>query len=225
MCADVRNPPPRDAPLSLLANRHSIMTLFCDPDDPLGHGVRIVLAEKDVNVDVSYVTEDTKPEDLNDLNPYGAVLTLIDRDLVIYEPQVMMEYLDERYPHPPLMPVDPVSRAHNRQVRFRLARDLYHLLSVMHGRNEVAAANARKAFRDHLTAIAPAFSQQPFFLSVELSLIDCCLAPLLWRLPVYGIKLPAQTRALSQYAERLFARPAFQASLSPREREMRDGKK
>lgn len=225
MCADVRNPSSKDVPVNLLANRHSIMTLFCDPDDPLGHGVRIVLAEKDVNVEVSYVTNDTKPEDLNDLNPYGTVLTLIDRDLVIYEPQVMMEYLDERYPHPPLMPVDPVSRAHNRQVRFRLARDLYHLLPAIHGRNEVAAANARKAFRDHLTAIAPAFTQQPYFLSAEMSLIDCCLAPLLWRLHAYGIKLPAQTRALTQYADRLFARPAFHASLSPRERELRDGKK
>ncbi len=198
------------------------MTLYSDPNEPLGHAVRIVLAEKDVNVDVSFVTAQTKPEDLNDLNPYGTVLTLIDRDLVIYEPQVMMEYLDERYPHPPLMPVDPVSRANNRQVRQRIMRDLYSLLAPLQGRNEIASANARKALRDNLTAIAPAFSQQPFFLSEEMSLVDCCLAPLLWRLNHYGVKLPQQARGLAQYAERMHARPAFRASLSAEERVLKE---
>ncbi|MGQ0657030.1 MAG: glutathione binding-like protein [Chromatiales bacterium] len=208
--------------MGLLINRRTIMTLYSDPNEPLGHAVRIVLAEKDVNVDVSFVTAQTKPEDLNDLNPYGSVLTLIDRDLVIYEPQVMMEYLDERYPHPPLMPVDPVSRANNRQVRHRIMRDLYSLMGPLQGRNEIAAANARKALRDNLTAIAPAFSQQPFFLSDEISLIDCCLVPLLWRLNHYGVKLPSQARGLSQYAERIYARPAFRASLSAEERALKD---
>lgn len=197
------------------------MTLYADALEPLGHAVRIVLAEKDVNVEVNFVTEQTKPEDLNDLNPYGSLLTLIDRDLVIYEPQVMMEYLDERYPHPPLMPVDPVSRANNRQIRHRVMRDLYSYIPSLQGRNEIAAANARKAVRDNLTAIGPAFNQQPFFLSPEMSLIDCCLAPLLWRLDYYAIKLPAQCKALMQYAERMFARPAFKASLSAEERAMR----
>jgi len=180
-----------------------------------------VLAEKDVNVEVNFVNDQTKPEDLNDLNPYGSVLTLIDRDLVIYEPQVMMEYLDERYPHPPLMPVDPVSRANNRQVRYRIMRDLYALIGPLQGRNEIAAANARKALRDNFTAIAPAFGQQPYFLSEEMSLIDCCLAPLLWRLNDYGVKLPAQAKALSQYAERMFGRPGFKASLSADEKALK----
>jgi RNA polymerase-associated protein len=183
--------------------------------------VRIVLAEKDVNVEICFITEQTKPEDLNDLNPYGSLLTLIDRELVIYEPQVMMEYLDDRYPHPPLMPVDPVSRANNRQIRQRVMRDLFSNVAALQGRTVLAAGNARKVVRDHLTAIAPAFTQQPFFLSAEMSLIDCCLVPLLWRLDYYDLKLPAQCKALMQYADRMFARPAFRASLSPEERAMR----
>ena len=201
------------------------MTLYSDRVEPIGHGVRMVLAEKDVNVDVIFITDEDQPEDLHDLNPYGTLLTLIDRELVIYEPQVMMEYLDERYPHPPLMPVDPVSRANNRQVRNRIMRDLYSLITPIQGRNETSANNARKALRDNLTAIAPAFSQNTYFMSEEMSLIDCCMAPLLWRLPHYGVKLPAQAKALNQYAERMFARRSFSASMSPQERDLRDSGK
>ena len=201
------------------------MTLYSDRVEPIGHGVRMVLAEKDVNVDVIFITDEDQPEDLHDLNPYGTLLTLIDRELVIYEPQVMMEYLDERYPHPPLMPVDPVSRANNRQVRNRIMRDLYSLITPIQGRNETAANNARKALKDNLTAIAPAFSQNTYFMSEEMSLIDCCMAPLLWRLPHYGVKLPAQAKALNQYAERMFARRSFSASMSPQERDLRDSGK
>lgn len=201
------------------------MTLYSDRVEPIGHGVRMVLAEKDVNVDVVFISEEEKPEDLHDLNPYGTLLTLIDRELVIYEPQVMMEYLDERYPHPPLMPVDPVSRANNRQVRNRIMRDLYSLIATIEGRNETQASNARKALRDNLTAIAPAFSQSTYFMSEEMSLIDCCLAPLLWRLPHYGVRLPAQAKALNQYAERMFSRRSFTESMSKQERDLRDGGK
>jgi RNA polymerase-associated protein len=201
------------------------MTLYSDRVEPIGHGVRMVLAEKDVNVDVIFITDEDQPEDLHDLNPYGTLLTLIDRELVIYEPQVMMEYLDERYPHPPLMPVDPVSRANNRQVRNRIMRDLYSLITPIQGRNETAANNARKALRDNLTAIAPAFLQNTYFMSEEMSLIDCCIAPLLWRLPHYGVKLPAQAKALNQYAERMFARRSFTTGMSPQERDLRDSGK
>ncbi|MFP6682109.1 MAG: glutathione S-transferase N-terminal domain-containing protein [Gammaproteobacteria bacterium] len=203
-----------------LANRRSVMTLYCHPADPIGHGVRIVLAEKDINVDINYVDEENRPEDLNDLNPYDSILTLIDRELVIYDAQIMMEYLDERYPHPPLMPVDPVSRATNRQFRYRVIRDLYGILEDMVSANEIAAANARKTIRDNLLAIAPIFSQHEYFMSNEYSLVDCCLSPLLWRLQFYGVKLTAQAKPILKYAERIFARGGFQASLSPFEREV-----
>ncbi len=196
------------------------MTLYSDPVAPVGHAVRIVVAEKDINVEVTIVDDEHKPEDLHDLNPYEDVLTLIDRDLVLYDAQIMMEYLDERYPHPPLMPVDPVSRANNRQLRYRIMRDLYSLVPLMAG-DAAGAANARKAMRDNLTAIAPAFGQKTYFLSDDYSLVDCCLVPLLWRLEHYAIKLPPQAKALLVYADRMFAREAFRASLTPAERALR----
>ena len=166
--------------MASVANRRSAMVLYSDTTSPLGHSVRIVLAEKDINVEINYV-DDERPEELAELNPYDSILTLIDRDLVLYDEQIIMEYLDERFPHPPLMPVDPVSRANNRQLRYRVMRDLYALIDDLYNDNEIAAANARKDLRDHLTAIAPAFGQKPYFMSDEYSLVDCCMAPLLWR--------------------------------------------
>lgn len=197
------------------------MVLYSDTISPIGHGVRIVLAEKDINVEINYVTDEQRPEELNDLNPYNAVLTLIDRDLVLYDAQIIMEYLDERFPHPPLMPVDPCSRAGNRQLRFRVIKDLYSLLENIEGEDEIAAANARKNMRDNLTAIAPAFAQKRYFMSDDYSLIDCLLAPLLWRIDHYSIKLPGSAKLLTQYAESLFEREAFKVSLSEPETELR----
>lgn len=207
--------------MASVANRRSVMVLYSDTTGPVGHCVRIVLAEKDINVEINYVRNDERPEELAELNPYNSVLTLIDRDLVLYDAQIIMEYLDERFPHPPLMPVDPVSRANNRQLRYRIMRDLYAQLEDLAGGNDIAAANAKRSIRDHLTAIAPAFSQKPFFLSDEFSLVDCCLGPLLWRIESYGIKLPNSAKAINQYAERIFAREGFRASLSEDERGLR----
>lgn len=199
------------------------MVLYSDHDSPIGHAVRIVLAEKDVNVEINYIgEEDNKPEELSELNPYNSILTLIDRDLVLYDAQIIMEYLDERFPHPPLMPVDPVTRASNRQLRYRVMRDLYVAVEDLDSDNDIAAANAKKALRDNLTSIAPTFSQMPFFMSEEYSLVDCCMAPLLWRLGRYGIKLPMSAKPLQQYADRLFERDAFKQSLSPVEKEFNE---
>ena len=206
--------------MASVATRRSVMVLYSDTVGPVGHGVRIVLAEKDINVEINFV-DGERPEELAELNPYDSILTLIDRDLVLYDEQIIMEYLDERFPHPPLMPVDPVSRANNRQLRYRVMRDLYSLVDDLYSDNEIAAANARKDLRDHMTAIAPAFAQKPYFMSDEYSLVDCCMAPLLWRLDHYGIKLPSSARDLTAYADRLFSREAFKASLSEKEREMR----
>lgn len=207
--------------MTALANRRSVMTLYADAADPLGHSVRLVLTEKDINVDIQFIDEESKPDDLNDLNPYSTLLTLIDRELVLYDAQIMLEYLDERYPHPPLMPVDPVSRANNRQFRYRIGRDLYTLTADLEGDNEIAAANARKQLRDNLLALAPLFQQFPFFMSDEFSLVDLCMAPLLWRLPRWGIKLGTPAKPLLKYADRLFERRAFLLSLSPVEQEIR----
>jgi len=202
-----------------MANRRSLMVLYSDKVSPIGHAVRIVLAEKDVNVEINYIEDNDRPEILNDLNPYNSVLTLIDRDLVLFDAQIIMEYLDERFPHPPLMPVDPVSRAAIRQLRYRVMTDLYSVLDELDGDNEIAAANAKKILRDNLTAIAPAFAQTPYFMSEVYTLVDCCLAPLMWRLTQYGIKLPISGKPLQQYADRLFERQAFNTSLSEVEKE------
>jgi stringent starvation protein A len=206
----------------LLGTRRSVMSLYSDPVDASSHAVRFVLAEKAINVEIHNVSKHEKPEELNDLNPYNAILTLIDRELVLYEAQIIMEYLDERFPHPPLMPVDPVARANNRLYRYRTNRDIYSLLTLLESADREQAEQARRKLRDQLTAIAPIFAHTRYFMIDDYSLVDCYLAPVLWRLPHYGISLPVQARPLLLYAERLFEREAFEASLTESEREMRD---
>ena len=139
---------------------------------------------------------------------------------MLYEEQIIMEYLDERFPHPPLMPVDPVSRANNRMFRYRIKRDIYSLVDQLEAGGKVVT-EARKGVRDQLTAIAPVFSQKLFFMADEFSLVDCYLAPILWRLPHYGVELPSQAKPVQEYAERMFRRESFQVSLTESEREMR----
>ena len=208
--------------MGVVANRRSVMTLFSGDTDPYSHRVRIVLAEKGINVDIVPVDEGNLPEDLIDLNPYNSVPTLVDRDLALYGSNVVMEYLDERFPHPPLMPVDPVSRATNRLMLYRIEKDLYELVDIIDAADsEKAVAKAKKDIRDHLIMASPVFEAKPFFLSDEFSLVDCAIAPLLWRLPHYGISLPKQAGPLLAYAERIFARESFQQSLTEKEREMR----
>ncbi len=207
--------------MASIANRRSVMVLYSDSISPASHCVRLVLGEKDINVEINYVEDGERPEELIEINPYNTVLTLIDRDLVLYDEQIIMEYLDERFPHPPLLPVDPVTRAGNRQLRFRVLKDLYSLIDDIESSDSTKVSNAQKAMKDNLTAIVPAFVHKPYFMSDEYTLVDCCMAPLLWRLPEYGVKLPASARPLEEYADRLFERDAFQSSLSEAEREIR----
>ncbi len=207
--------------MASIANRRSVMVLYSDSTSPAGHCVRLVLGEKDINVEINYVEDGERPEALIEINPYNSVLTLIDRDLVLYDEQIIMEYLDERFPHPPLLPVDPVSRAGNRQLRFRVLKDLYSLIDDIESSDSAKSSNAQKNMKDNLTAIAPAFMQKPYFMSDDYTLVDCCMAPLLWRLSKYGVKLPVSASPVEQYADRLFEREAFQSSLSEAEKEMR----
>ena len=207
--------------MTLLANRRSVMSLYSDPIDPMCHAVRFVLAEKAINVEIQNVTDEERPEDLVDLNPYNEILTLVDRELVLYEPQIIMEYLDERFPHPPLMPVDPVARASSRLYRYRIQQDIYSLVGDLEAKSEKVAEAARKQLRDQLTAIAPIFTQTKYFMSEEYSLVDCYIAPILWRLGHYGVKLPAAAKALVRYGNSIFEREAFEASLTEFEEEMR----
>ena len=207
--------------MASIANRRSVMVLYSDTISPASHCVRLVLAEKDINVEINYVEDGERPEALIEINPYNSVLTLIDRDLVLYDEQIIMEYLDERFPHPPLLPVDPVNRAGNRQLRFRVLKDLYSLIDDIESSDSTKVGIAQKTMKDNLTAIVPAFIHKPYFMSDEYTLVDCCMAPLLWRLPEYGVKLPASASPLEQYADRLFERDAFQSSLSDEEKDIR----
>jgi RNA polymerase-associated protein len=208
--------------MSAVANRRSVMTCFSSPTDPQCHRSRIVLAEKDITVEIYDVDMDNLPEDLLELNPYATVPTMVDRDLVLYDARVLIEYLDERFPHPPLMPVDPVSRAKSRLGLFRIESDWYSLLPDLESGVEKKQAQARKALTESLVNSAEVFAAMPYFLSEEFSLLDCSIAPILWRLPYYGIELPPNAKPVAEYMKRVFSRPSFQKSLSEQERDMVD---
>jgi RNA polymerase-associated protein len=207
--------------MAILAGRRPVMTLFSGAACPQSHRVRLVLAEKGIGVEVVEVGSEVLVEDLVELNPYASVPTLVDRDLVLYNTHIIMEYLDDRYPHPPLMPVDPVARARTKLYVHRMERDWYALLNAFAADDQEEIVRARNALRDGLTVIAPIFEQKAYFMSDELSLADCTLLPLLWRLPSYGVELPGEARAVSRYAERMFATPAFRRSLTAAERDLR----
>lgn len=199
------------------------MTLFSDPTDPWSHRTRLVLAEKSVNIDYIDVQHGNLPEDLRDLNPYNSVPTLVDRELVLYDSRVIVEYLDERFPHPPLMPVDPVTRAQYRLYLYRIERDWYSLADeIVAGADRKLVTRARKALRDSIVATAEVFAARKFFLSDEFSLVDCTIAPVFWRLPVFDIELPAQAHPILRYMDTVFSRPSFQFSLTELEQEMRE---
>lgn len=208
--------------MGVTANKRSSMAFFSDPTDHYCHRVRIVLAEKGVTVDVINVQPGEIPQELAENNPYNSVPTLLDRDLVLYEPNIMMEYLDERFPHPPLLPVYPVARANTRLLMYRVQRDWCRLVDLLNNSSTSAsqATQARKELRESLTGVAPVFNEMPYFMSEEFSLVDCCIAPLLWRLPSLGIELPKQAKPLLDYMDRVFQRDGFIASLSAQEKDM-----
>ncbi len=202
-----------------VANKRLAMMLFSSDKNLYCHMVRIVLAEKGISYDSTFIDLDNTPENLQELNPYNEVPTLVDRDLTLYDQRVIVEYLDERFPHPPLMPVDPVSRSRVRLLLQRIERDWMSLSNKITNGEDVE--NARKALQDSLVGASPIFEQKPFFMSDEYTLIDCALAALLWRLPSYGITLPPQAKALINYADKLFEREAFKESMTETEKELR----
>src|SRR3954463_12437789 len=140
-----------------LSSRRSVMTLFSAPTDLWSHRTRIVLAEKGISIDIFSVEPGKYPEDLLDLNPYHSVPTLVDRDLVLYDSRVIMEYLDERFPHPPLMPVDPVARAQFRLALFRIEHDWYSLVAQINDADRKLAQQARKVLRDSVLSSVDVF--------------------------------------------------------------------
>lgn len=207
--------------MTVAVNRRSVMTLFSHPLGPESHRVRFVLAEKGItSLEMVDLKDGETNEDLMDLNPYNTVPTLVDRELVLYDSRIIIEYLDERFPHPPLMPVDPVARARFRLALYRIEHDLYSQIKPLENGSKREVREAKKLLREALVTGANVFAAKPFFLSDEFSLVDCSLAPILWRLQQYGIELPREAQAIRKYAQRLFKRVAFQHSLTEGEREL-----
>ena len=199
------------------------MTLYASPDAIPSHRTRIVLAEKGIGIDIVNVNGADLPEDLLDINPYHSVPTLVDRGLVLYDSRVIMEYLDERFPHPPLMPVDPVSRAHVRLALYRVERDWYTVVEqIQQSGDRKQVAQARKVLQESLLSSAEIFAAKRFFLNDEFTLVDASISPVLWRLPVLGIELNGNAaQPIRKYMARIFATRSFRESLTEAEREMR----
>lgn len=209
--------------MAIATNKRSVMLLYTGNADIYSHRVRIVLAEKGVVYEAVNVSnqDKEKAEDLLELNPYGSIPTLVDRDLALYDTSIIMEYLDERFPHPPLLPVYPVARARLRLMIHRIDREWGPLIKKLEQGKLMEAKAAAKELRAYLLQIMPLFSNSAYFLSDEFTLVDCCLAPILWRLPLWGIEFGSDAKFLTRYAERLFKRDAFQLSLSESERELK----
>lgn len=198
-----------------------MMTLYSGTTDPYSHRCRIVLFEKGMDFQVIDVDVYNKPEDLAVMNPYNKVPVLVERDLILYEANIINEYIDERFPHPQLMPADPVMRARARLFLHRFEQELFCYIDGLESGVAKTVEKARAAVRENLTQIAPVFTKQKFMLGDEFSMLDVAIAPLLWRLEHYGIQLDKDAVPLMKYAERLFSRPAYSEAMTPSEKAMR----
>ncbi|MBI1398103.1 MAG: glutathione S-transferase [Betaproteobacteria bacterium] len=198
-----------------------MMTLYSGTTCPFSQRCRIVLYEKGMDFQIHDVDLFNKPEDLAVMNPYNRTPVLVERDLILYESNIINEYIDDRFPHPQLMPADPVMRARARLFLFRFENELFCNIEALEKGKQKEGDRARQVVRDSLAQIAPVFAKQKYMLGDEYSMLDVAIAPLLWRLEYYGIQVPKQAAPLLKYAERLFSRPAFIEALTPAEKVMR----
>jgi len=199
-----------------------MMTLYSGTTDPFSQRCRIVLYEKGME-DFQVIDVDiyNKPEDLAAINPYNMVPVLVERDLVLSESNIINEYIDERFPHPQLMPADPVMRARARLFLHRFENEMFSHIQLIESGTQKVAEKSRHALRDNLTQIAPIFAKQKYMLNEEYSMLDVAIAPLLWRLEHYDIQLGREAAPLMKYAERIFSRKAYIDSMTPAEKAMR----
>ena len=198
-----------------------MMTLYSATNCPFSHRCRIVLFEKGMDFQIIDVDMDNKPEDLAVMSPYGRVPVLVERELILYESNIINEYVDDRFPHPQLMPADPVMRARARLFLYRFEQELFCHIDALENGTPKVAEKARAAIRDNLTVISPVFAKQKFMLGDDFSMLDVAISPLLWRLEHYGVNLPKQAAPLLKFAERLFSRPPFIDALTASEKAMR----
>jgi stringent starvation protein A len=207
-----------------LKKGYSMIVLYSSATDPFSHRSRFVLFEKGMDFEIKDVDMYNKPEDIATMNPYGEVPIMVERDLILYESNIINEYIDERFPHPQLMPVDPINRSRVRLGLLGFDRELYAHVNVLESRtekDEKKKDKARAHIRDQLTMLAPLFLKNKFFMGEDFTMLDIAIAPLLWRLTHYKIDLPKVAAPMAKYAERLFARPGFIECLTPSEKVMR----
>ncbi|WP_305073245.1 glutathione S-transferase N-terminal domain-containing protein [Propionivibrio sp.] len=197
-----------------------MMNLYSGTTCPFSQRCRIVLYEKGMDFQVIDVDLFAKQEDIAMVNPYGRVPVLVERDLILYEPNIINEYIDERFPHPQLMPPDPIMRARARQLLVTMEREVFAHIEALE-KNLKTADKARQTIRDRLTEMAPVFVKQKHMLGEDFSMLDVAIAPLLWRLDHYGIELPKSAAPLMKYAERIFSRQGYIDALTPSEKAMR----
>ncbi len=207
-----------------ITNKRSVISLYSNAGDSDSHKVRIVLHEKGVTFDDINITSSPKArEEIAEYNPYGTVLTLMDRDLVLFKSGIIIaEYIDERFPHPPLYPVYPVLKARSRLMIYRIDHDWYSLMDqILNSETqEIKKEKLRQDLLDSLLSVTPIFAENPYFFSEEFSLVDCWIAPLLWRLPKMGIEIPKTAKSILSYRDKIFSRASFQASLTEVEKAM-----
>ena len=198
-----------------------MMLLYSGTTCPFSHRCRFVLFEKGMDFEIRDVDLFNKPEDISVMNPYGQVPILVERDLILYESNIINEYMDERFPHPQLMPADPVQRGRARLLLLNFERELFVHVEALEKQDAKKVDKARVMVRDRLAQLAPVVTKNKFMLGEDFSMIDVALAPLLWRLDYYGIELPKTAAPVQKYAERIFSRPAFFEALTPPEKIMR----
>ena len=198
-----------------------MMVLYSGTTCPFSQRCRFVLFEKGMDFEIRDVDLFNKPEDINVMNPYGQVPVLVERDLILYESNIINEYIDERFPHPQLMPADPVQRARARLLLLNFEREVFVHVDTLERQEAKKIEKARATVRDRLSQLAPVVAKSKYMMGEEFSMIDVTLAPLLWRLDHYGIDLPKTSAPVLKYAERIFARPAFFEALTPSEKVMR----
>lgn len=198
-----------------------MMRLYSGTTCPYSHRCRIVLYEKGMDFDIIDVNMMSRAEDIAVINPYNKVPVLVERDLILYEANIINEYIDERFPHPQLMPPDPVMRARARLFLFRFEQELYSQVDLIERGVVKSADKARAVIRDNLMQLSQILAHQKFLMGGELSMLDVAIAPLLWRLDHYGIQMGKDAAPLMKYAERLFSRQGFIDALTPSERAMR----
>ena len=197
------------------------MKLYSGSQCLFSHACRFVLRAKEIECDVVFTTDKQVEDAVAELNPYGETPTLADRDLVLYDGVVVNEYLDERFPHPPLMPSDPTTRAQARVMISRLRRDWLDDVQNRMASGVKLERNLSRSLSDGLVAMSNHFSENKYVLGEDFSLVDAYLVALLWRLPLLQVNLPRQGGKILDYGNRMFAQPSFQESLSAAEREMR----